>query len=106
MRLLTESTLAEICLKCPTILMLNITGCGLISLKGLRAAVQGLQYVEVGETFFGFKPIEAHVEKKLSHNLELVVDTAARRITRGLKNTQDRVTLALILTLPAILILI
>lgn len=91
MRLLTENVLAEICLKCPAILMVNVTGCGLISLKGLRAAVQGLSYVEVGETFFGFKPVDEHVEKKLSRNLEIVMDTAANRIIHGLQNSQAKV---------------
>ncbi len=86
MRNLTENTLAEIALKLPGILMINFTGCGHISLRGLRALVEGLGFVEISQTFFGVKPVDEHVEKKLDANLDMIYDTAAKRITGLLHN--------------------
>jgi hypothetical protein len=38
--------------------MLNATGCMELSGNGLRAMVQGLQFVELASSFYGFKPVE------------------------------------------------
>lgn len=38
--------------------MLNATGCIELSGSGLQAMVQGLKFVELASTFYGFKPVE------------------------------------------------
>jgi hypothetical protein len=94
LRKLTEHTLAEICLHTPGILCVNMTGCDAISLKGLEAAAKGLKYVEIAQTFFGLKPVDNHVEKKLSHNMELVIEVAANRIQNMGKNALIKADMA------------
>lgn len=77
----SENALYNMTRYCPNILMLNVTGCESITTDGLKALVQGLEYVEMGLTFIGFKPIDAHVEQKLTDHLNCVHDLAIKHIT-------------------------
>jgi len=38
---------------------------------------------EIGVSFFGFKPVDEHIDKKLSNHLSMIIDNASRTITRG-----------------------
>jgi hypothetical protein len=60
--------------------MLNVTGCELITTNGLKALIQGLKYVEAGISFFGFKPIDRHVEKKLADQMNMLRETEIKRL--------------------------
>jgi hypothetical protein len=63
---------------CKGLLTLNVTGCERITINGLNALVSGLDYVEKGISFMGFKPIDDHVDKKLTDNLNMVQGAAGK----------------------------
>jgi hypothetical protein len=79
----TEGSLYPISQHCPNILMLNVTGCD-ISTNGIKALVEGLQYVSLAVSFFGFKPKDGHVEQKLIGHLNMIRDSAVQLIREGL----------------------
>lgn len=80
----TEGALYPISQHCPNILMLNVTGCD-ISTNGIKALVEGLLYVSLAVSFFGFKPKDGHVEQKLVGHLNMIRDSAIELISEGLK---------------------
>ena len=85
----TLCTFTSLLLPCAQgILMLNITGCELISTRGLKAAVQGLPYVQLAESFFGFKPVDDHINRKLEGNILQIQETAAGVIGRAALSRQ------------------
>ena len=61
---------------CKGLLTLNLTGCERITINGLNALVSGIDYVEKGVSFMGFKPIDEHIEKKLHDHLMMVQNAA------------------------------
>jgi hypothetical protein len=83
LRSLTEGSIFRILQASPGILMLNVTGCELVTANGLRSMIQGLQFVIEAKTYFGFKPVDEHIERKLMSQLNLIYDTGARKITQA-----------------------
>jgi hypothetical protein len=61
---------------CKGLLTLNLTGCERITINGLNALISGIDYVEKGVSFMGFKPVDEHVEKKLHDHLMMVQNAA------------------------------
>ena len=61
---------------CKGLLTLNLTGCERITINGLNALISGLDYVEKGVSFMGFKPVDAHIERKLHDHLMMVQNAA------------------------------
>lgn len=88
---LSEGTLCALALNCPGLLMLNITGCEEITISGLRQLISGLKYVEEAQTYLGFKPIDEHVDKKLSDQLFMIKDQAATIIGRNIHAMTNRI---------------
>jgi hypothetical protein len=66
--------------QCKGLLTLNLTGCERITINGLNALVSGLDYVEKGVSFMGFRPVDAHVEKKLADHLDMVQNAAGTKL--------------------------
>jgi hypothetical protein len=79
----SEDTLCVLALNCPGILILNATGCEDITPNGMTALISGLPYVEHAKTYFGFKPIDEHVDKRLSAQLAMNREFAAGIITHN-----------------------
>lgn len=61
---------------CKGLLTLNLTGCERITINGLNALCAGLDYVEKGVSFMGFRPVDEHIEKKLADHLAMVQGAA------------------------------
>lgn len=64
---------------CKGLLTLNLTGCERITINGLNAMCAGLDYVEKGVSFMGFRPVDEHIEKKLADHLAMVQGAAGTR---------------------------
>ncbi|KAJ1415988.1 hypothetical protein B484DRAFT_401290 [Ochromonadaceae sp. CCMP2298] len=75
---MSEDSMFALATKCRGLLSLNLTGCERITINGLNAMVEGLDYVEKGVSFMGFKPIDAHVERKLLGHLAMVQEAAGK----------------------------
>lgn len=75
---------------CKGLLTLNVTGCERITVNGLNALIEGLDYVEAGVTFMGFKPIDAHVALKLNTHLERMQSDAIKLIRDGKLRQQTK----------------
>lgn len=80
-RMLSEKALFALADKCKGLLMMNLTGCEQVTLNGLRALVTGMSYVVEAKTFMGFRPMDEHVEKKLTGQLSMIRETAACKIS-------------------------
>jgi hypothetical protein len=90
LRSLTEGAIFRTLQASPGILMLNVTGCELVTVNGLHSMISGLQYVIEAKTYFGFKPLDEHVERKLMSQLNLIYDTGARKITNAYAQMMNR----------------
>jgi len=82
---LDERPLCTLSNNCPGLLMLNITGVQAVTVAGLEALIKGMQLVERARTFVGFKPADAHVERKLQGHLDMLVNTAAEHVKKEKK---------------------
>jgi len=82
---LDERPLCTLCNNCPGLLMLNITGVPAVTVAGLEALIQGMRLVERALTFVGFKPADAHVERKLQGHLDMLKATAAEHVKKEKK---------------------
>lgn len=87
---ISEAALFDMAKNCPGLIMLNVTGCQNVSQMGLKALIQGLSYVEEAKTFSGFKPMDEHIELKLSGQLLMINDLAAATIGRNYKTMVER----------------
>ena len=90
LRYLTEGSIFRTLQASPGILMLNVTGCELVTANGLRSMIEGLQFVVEAKTYFGFKPVDEHIEKKLMSQLNLIYDTGARKITHAYQQMMSK----------------
>eukprot|EP01038_Epipyxis_sp_PR26KG_P005005 gene5005-6990_t len=79
MQKLTENAMYYLATSCPGLLMLNLTGCEKITVNGLEALISGLDYVEKGISFSGFKPKDQHIELKLSNQLTNIRESAKKQ---------------------------
>lgn len=79
-RNLSEKALFALATRCPGIMMMNLTGCEQVTLNGLRALITGMSYVVEAQTFMGFRPMDDHIELKLSGQLSMVREDAAGKI--------------------------
>lgn len=70
--------------------MLNMTGCESITVKGLKALIHGLKYVQMGVSFLGFRPIDDHVDKKLTDHVKMIRDSAIDIIREGLDKRRKK----------------
>jgi hypothetical protein len=72
--LLKISEEAMFCLadQCKGLLTMNLTGCERITVNGLNNLVLGLSFVEKAISFFGFKPTDNHIAKKLDDQLRMI----------------------------------
>lgn len=77
---LSENAMYSLSQNCKGLLMMNITGCSNITINGLQALITGLKYVEPGISFFGFKPIDKHIEKKLNGHLQMLYRDVIKKI--------------------------
>jgi hypothetical protein len=73
---ISEQSMFMLAELCKGLLTLNLTGCERITINGLNALVSGLDYVEKGISFMGFKPVDEHIEKKLADQLMMVQNAA------------------------------
>jgi hypothetical protein len=87
---ISELALFDMAKNCPGLIMLNVTGCQEVSQMGLKALIQGIPYVEEARTFSGFKPMDEHIELKLSGQLLMINDLAASLIGRNYKNVVEK----------------
>lgn len=87
---ISELALFEMAKNCPGLIMLNVTGCQEVSQLGLKALISGIPYVEEAKTFSGFKPMDEHIELKLSGQLMMITDLAAVKIGRNYKTVLER----------------
>lgn len=69
---------------CKGMLTMNLTGCERVTTNGLDNLVMGMKFVEKATTFFGFKPIDAYLEKILDMKLKMV-------LTRDSMNFEEEV---------------
>lgn len=81
-RKLSEVALCSLAQNCLGLMLLNVTGCEGITSNGMRSLLKGIKYVEPATTFFGFKPVDDHVEKKLTGHLLGMKEDAAFAIQR------------------------
>jgi hypothetical protein len=72
---------------------LNVTGCDQVSQRGLQEMLRGLPFVELAQSFAGFKPRERVAELKLDAQEQLVRDEASRRIAAALRGHGTRLAL-------------
>lgn len=82
---LTEKVLYYVAENCPGILMLNVTGCEQITMNGVKELIRGLKYVTEAQSYLGFRPVDEHIDKKLSDQLVFQHNAAARRIQETYK---------------------
>lgn len=75
-----EQPLLPLITGCLGLLMLNVNGCECITTKGVQAIVAGKQYIELAVTYLGFRPIDDHVERKLSGHLVMLRDQAEKEV--------------------------
>lgn len=90
LRSLSESALWALAESCKGLLMLNITGCEAVTVNGLNALIMGMHYVEAAGSFVGFKPIDDHVEKKLTGHLVGMRTESAIRLQRMVKSVKRK----------------
>ena len=83
-----EQPLLPLITNCLGLLMLNVNGCERITTKGVRAIVAGKPYIEFAVTFLGFRPVDNHVEKKLSGHLVMLREQAEKEISDNQKRIQ------------------
>eukprot|EP01041_Mallomonas_annulata_P000407 gene407-739_t len=86
----TEQSLCSLVTFCPGLMMLNITGCETITCNGLKELIKGVSYVETAHTYFGFKPVEDHIDKKLANQLIFRREVAAATIQESYKKALTR----------------
>ena len=87
---LKETILYNISQSCPGMMMLNITGCEQISTRGLKALIEGLKFVELAVSFFGFKPKDQYIEKRMTDHLNMIQDSAVQLIKDGLDKRKKK----------------
>ena len=75
-----EEPLVNLVTSCLGLLLLNVNGCERVTVKGIKAIVQGKGYIEMGVSFLGFQPVDEHVEKKLSGHLVMLREMAEQEI--------------------------
>jgi len=78
-RNISEETLFAIALNSKKITHLNVTGCDLITVNGLEALVEGFQFVEMAQSYFGFHPLDRMEERKLEFQ-RFIQETEASKI--------------------------
>lgn len=81
---ITEQSMFMLGDLCKGLLTLNLTGCERITVNGLNAMISGISYVEKGVSFMGFKPVDAHVERKLHDHLMMVQNAAGEGGVTGI----------------------
>mmetsp|Transcript_21048 Transcript_21048/g.35302 ORF Transcript_21048/g.35302 Transcript_21048/m.35302 type:complete len:1089 (-) Transcript_21048:242-3508(-) len=87
---MSEEAMLALASQCKGLLTLNLTGCERITVNGLNAMVEGLDYVEKGVSFMGFKPIDEHIDKKLNDHLKMVQEAAGKLRREQLALQQKR----------------
>ncbi len=87
---LSEESMFCLADQCKGLMTLNMTGCERITMNGLDHLVRGLDYVEKGITFMGFKPIDQHVEKKLDDNLKMIKRSVTKRMEEEARLKRER----------------
>jgi len=87
-----EAPMLSLITGCPGLHMLNVNGCEKITVKGLKAIVAGKPYIELAVSFMGFRPVDEHVERKLSGHLVMLRDMAEQEVRdteKRLKREED-----------------
>ncbi len=82
---LTEEPMVELTNNCRGLLMLNLTGISAITVNGLNALVRGMDKVELASSYVGIKPVDNHVEKKLTGHIDMIKDDAITHIKKEKK---------------------
>ena len=90
-KLVSEVGICSIADSCRALQVLNVTGCEMVTQNGLNNLCEGLSYVQLAETYTGFKPLAGSAEMKLQDQLRLVKNNASARITALLRGNLTRV---------------
>jgi len=79
-KLVSEAGLCHLAQRCPALRSLNLTGCEEVTLNGLRALIEGLEYVVEAKTFFGFIPKSDALDLRFRDAQKTIEWSAARRV--------------------------
>ena len=96
---ISEESMFALADQCKGLLTLNLTGCERVTINGLDALVSGMDYVEKGVSFMGFRPVDQHVEKKLADHLDMVQNAAGNFF---LPRSLEKIWLLYVMIIPTV----